>query len=50
MPENTDNFKNTTIVSISDVHQSFGDNQVIKGISFDVAEGEVICIIGPSGS
>jgi polar amino acid transport system ATP-binding protein len=50
MPENTDNSKNTPIVSIADVYQSFGDNQVIKGISFDVAKGEVICIIGPSGS
>jgi polar amino acid transport system ATP-binding protein len=50
MPENTDNFKNTPIVSITDVYQSFGDDQVIKGISFDVAKGEVICIIGPSGS
>jgi polar amino acid transport system ATP-binding protein len=50
MPENADNFKKPPIVSITDVYQSFGDNQVIKGISFDVAEGEVICIIGPSGS
>ena len=50
MPEK-DAAKNTTpIVSIKDVHQSFGDNQVIKGISFNVAKGEVICIIGPSGS
>ncbi|MDJ0815451.1 MAG: amino acid ABC transporter ATP-binding protein [Desulfobacterales bacterium] len=38
------------MVSITDVYQSFGDNQVIKGISFEVAKGEVICIIGPSGS
>ncbi|UCD82963.1 MAG: amino acid ABC transporter ATP-binding protein [Desulfobacterales bacterium] len=38
------------MVSIANVYQSFGDNQVIKGISFDVAKGEVVCIIGPSGS
>ena len=38
------------IVSLKDVHQSFGDLEVIKGISLDVAKGEVICIIGPSGS
>lgn len=38
------------IVSLKDVYQSFGDNQVIKGISFEVAKGEVVCIIGPSGS
>ncbi len=50
MPENAAESKATPIVSIVDVYQSFGDNQVIKGISFDVAKGEVICIIGPSGS
>ena len=38
------------IVSIRDVHKSFGDLQVLKGVTFDVMKGEVICIIGPSGS
>lgn len=38
------------IVSISDVHKSFGDLEVLKGVSLDVMKGEVICIIGPSGS
>jgi len=38
------------IVSINDVHKSFGDLEVLKGISLDVMKGEVICIIGPSGS
>ncbi|HLI14036.1 MAG TPA: amino acid ABC transporter ATP-binding protein [Alphaproteobacteria bacterium] len=38
------------LVSIKDVHKSFGSFQVLKGMSLDVAKGEVICIIGPSGS
>ena len=38
------------MVSIKDVHKSFGQLEVLKGISFDVMKGEVICIIGPSGS
>jgi polar amino acid transport system ATP-binding protein len=38
------------IVSLRDVHKSFGDVEVLKGISLDVMKGEVICIIGPSGS
>jgi general L-amino acid transport system ATP-binding protein len=38
------------IVSLREVHKSFGDLEVLKGISFDVMKGEVICIIGPSGS
>ena len=38
------------IVSIVDVHKSFGDLEVLKGVSLDVMKGQVICIIGPSGS
>jgi polar amino acid transport system ATP-binding protein len=38
------------IVSLCDVHKAYGDVEILKGISFDVAKGEVICIIGPSGS
>jgi polar amino acid transport system ATP-binding protein len=38
------------IVSIKDVHKSFGPIEVLKGVSIDVRKGEVICVIGPSGS
>ncbi len=38
------------LVSIRDVHKSFGDLKVLQGVSLDIMKGEVICIIGPSGS
>ncbi len=38
------------IVSLKDVHKSFGAVEVLTGVGFDVAKGEVVCIIGPSGS
>ena len=38
------------IVSLRDVHQSFGAVEVLRGISMDVPKGAVVCIIGPSGS
>ena len=38
------------IVSLKDVHKAFDRLEVLKGVSFDVAKGEVVCIIGPSGS
>ena len=38
------------MVSLKDVHKSFGDLQVLNGVSLDVMKGDVICIIGPSGS
>ena len=48
---NTSNWSaDQPIVSIQDVHKSFGELEVLKGVSLDVMKGEVICIIGPSGS
>ena len=38
------------IVRIRDLHKSFGDNHVLRGIDFEVSQGEVVCVIGPSGS
>lgn len=38
------------MVSIKNVYKSFGELEVLKGVSIDVMKGEVICIIGPSGS
>ena len=38
------------MIDLRDIHKSFGDNQVLKGISMHIDAGEVVCIIGPSGS
>ena len=38
------------IVQFKDVHKSFGDFEVLKGIDLNIAPSEKICIIGPSGS
>ena len=38
------------ILSLKNVHPSFGDIMVLNGITCDVAKGDVVCIIGPSGS
>lgn len=37
-------------IDVVDLHKSFGDLEVLKGIDFQVAQGEVVCVIGPSGS
>lgn len=38
------------IIQVTDLHKSFGKNEVLKGIDLTVHRGEVISIIGPSGS
>ncbi|ESZ13516.1 amino acid ABC transporter ATP-binding protein [Mesorhizobium sp. L48C026A00] len=39
-----------SLIAITEVKKRFGDNEVLKGISIDVAAGEVVAIIGKSGS
>jgi polar amino acid transport system ATP-binding protein len=37
-------------LEIREVHKSYGDNEVLKGVSLDVEQHEVVCLIGASGS
>ena len=38
------------LIRIEDLHKTYGDAEVIKGISFNVQEQDVVVIIGPSGT
>ncbi|GBU11682.1 hypothetical protein AwEntero_02830 [Enterobacterales bacterium] len=38
------------LVVARNVHKSYGDNEVLKGIDLDVRPSEVVVILGPSGS
>ncbi|QHC28876.1 MULTISPECIES: amino acid ABC transporter ATP-binding protein [unclassified Streptomyces] len=40
----------TPEIRVQGLHKSFGDNQVLRGIDLEIAQGEVVCVIGPSGS
>ena len=40
----------TDLLTARDVRKSFGDHEVLRGISFDVPAGTVTAVIGPSGS
>ena len=37
-------------LKLENVHKSFGEHEVLRGIDLDVAEHEVVCLIGASGS
>ena len=41
---------NNPALILEDVHKSFGENEVLKGIDLEVAPHEVVCLIGASGS
>jgi polar amino acid transport system ATP-binding protein len=41
---------NNTLIQVKGLKKSFGDNQVLKGIDYEVNQGERIVVIGPSGS
>lgn len=36
-------------VSLRDVRLAFGDHEVLRGISFDVRQGQTLCLLGGSG-
>ncbi len=38
------------MIQVKDLHKSFGDLKVLKGISTTIKQKEVVCVIGPSGS
>ncbi len=38
-----------TVIEVSHLKKSFGENEVIKDISLSVKKGEVVALIGPSG-
>lgn len=38
------------MIRAEEIHKNFGSLRVLKGISLEVAKGEVLCLIGPSGS
>ena len=38
------------MISAKGIHKAFGGNEVLRGVSLELARGEVVAVIGPSGS
>lgn len=37
------------LLSVKDIYKSFGDIKALRGVSFDLSEGEIVAVLGPSG-
>jgi phospholipid/cholesterol/gamma-HCH transport system ATP-binding protein len=48
--ENTELVDSDVMLSLRDVHVSYGDREILHGINFDVMRGETMVILGGSGS
>lgn len=38
------------MIQVSDIHRLYGDLEVLKGVSIEVRESEIVSIVGPSGA
>ncbi|KHD35899.1 amino acid ABC transporter ATP-binding protein [Clostridium acetobutylicum] len=38
------------MIKIENLHKTYGDNEVLKGISLEIKAGEIVAVIGPSGT
>lgn len=38
------------MIKAKDIHKSFGELEVLKGVSLDIKKGEIVSIVGPSGA
>ena len=44
------NISNGAIISVKELKKNFDKNEVLKGIDIDINKGDVVCVIGASGS
>ena len=38
------------MISCKNIHKSYEQLQVLKGVSLEISKGDLVCIVGPSGA
>ncbi len=46
----SENKKEQPFFSVHDIHSYYGESYIVQGISFDVAEGEILALLGRNGA
>src|SRR5271166_4793205 len=49
-PSNNPAAESEAVISLRDVRVSYGEREILHGVSFDVLRGETLVILGGSGS
>ena len=39
----------TPLLKVKDLKKSYGDHQVLNGISYEIPEGKIVGLLGPNG-
>ncbi len=39
----------TPLLEVKEIRQAYGSQEVVKGLSFSLAQGSIGCLLGPSG-
>ncbi|MFC0582193.1 ABC transporter ATP-binding protein [Micrococcoides hystricis] len=42
--------KQTPILELHELKKSYGEAKILDGVTFDIRQGEFVCVVGPSGS
>ena len=45
-----DNYFEQPLIQVKNLQKSFGPNVVLDGVTVDIYKGDVVCVIGASGS
>lgn len=50
MPDTSEGAAEPAYFSVRDIHAYCGESYIVQGVSFDIAEGDVVALLGRNGA